>query len=128
MTPISYEKRNTAVPRSLTPDTVYFVKGTDGNLQIHVSDALGQSTITTATGRLVTTPPTLIHGNRIRLPSLPAGDLLFGIMYVYDDQGIVTEYDSVTVGYEIGGAYAVLNEPYVVVGHGVVSYLTGDAT
>lgn len=74
--------------------------------------------------RLTTTGKTPIVGNRMLLPSVPIGDVLFDMALVYDADGAVAEYDGVTVAVDPNGtAYAVLNEPDEIVGFGVVSYL-----
>ena len=72
---------------------------------------------------LVTTPKTQIIDNRILLSSKPEGDLLFNMMRVYDESGTTWDYDEVTVEEENGFFYAALNEPFGIIGHGVVSYL-----
>jgi hypothetical protein len=72
---------------------------------------------------IFTTEKTEIINNRILLPSEPQGMIVHGIMIVYDDNGVITEYDSVTVSSNNGNFYACLNEGYDVLGHGVVSYL-----
>lgn len=75
---------------------------------------------------IFTTEKTTIISNRIRLPSEPQGMIVHGIMIVYDDNGIITEYDSVTVLEEYGVWYACLNESTAIEGLGVVSYLAKD--
>lgn len=72
---------------------------------------------------IFTTDKTAIINNRILLPSEPQGMIVHGVMIVYDDNGVITEYDSVTVTKSRGKFYACLNEGYDVLGHGVVSYL-----
>ncbi len=74
--------------------------------------------------RLTTTGKTPIVGNRMLLPSAPIGDVLLNLALVYNAEGVITEYDEVTVATSANGAaYAVFNEPSDVVGLGVVSYL-----
>ena len=72
---------------------------------------------------LVTTSKIEILNNRILLPSQPFG-LASTIMLVYELSGNIVEYDGITVLQESNLFYACLNEPDVIEGHGVVSYLT----
>ena len=74
---------------------------------------------------ITTTPKTLIENNRILLLSQPYGTVVFEMMQVFDN-GVLTEYDGITVLEENGSWYACLNESEVVTGHGVVSYLAKD--
>jgi hypothetical protein len=134
MTTLLFEKRLHSLPPTLTANTVYLVKTIDNLLEIYVSDGTGRYAVKQATGSgtgngykytLVTTPKTTIINNRIQLPSIPEGDVVHNIMLVYDVNGIVTEYDSVTVSIVANESFAVLNENGdIISGQGVVSYLT----
>jgi hypothetical protein len=71
---------------------------------------------------LYTTPRTALIDNRILLAAEPSG-MLTSTMMVYDSNGIITEYDGVTIvkiGLEF---FAQLNESYNVTGDGVISFL-----
>jgi hypothetical protein len=72
---------------------------------------------------IFTTEKIAIINNQILLPSEPQGMIVHGVMIVYDNNGVITEYDSVSVSSSNGKYYASLNELYDVNGHGVVSYL-----
>lgn len=72
---------------------------------------------------LFTTEKTVVEDNRLLLPHEPCGALLFNTALVYDAEGVVMEYDGVTVLTENNRFYAVFNEPEPVIGRGVVSYL-----
>jgi hypothetical protein len=72
---------------------------------------------------LYTTPKTLVEANRILLPHKPHGALLFNMALVYDADGVVLEYEGITVLNETGQYYACFNEPVAVTGWAVVSYL-----
>lgn len=74
---------------------------------------------------LKTTNKTAIHNNRISLPSKPHGGVVFEMMQVFTN-GILTEYDSVTIEEQNGVWYACLNESTTIEGLGVVSYMTKD--
>jgi hypothetical protein len=72
---------------------------------------------------IVTTQKTALDSNRMILPSIPAGDLLFGMMYVYDLEDGFRMFNNVSVVEEDGIFYAVLTRDDVIDGLGVVSYL-----
>ena len=74
--------------------------------------------------KLVTIDSTSIINNKVLLPSKPEGDLLLGIMMVFDASGDAWEYGEVVVSYVGGSYYAQLQEPEDIFGVGVVSYLT----
>ena len=73
--------------------------------------------------KLHTTSKIEIIDNKIELPYKPEGDLCFNMMMVYDLEGTVIDYDSVTIEENNGGFFAVLNESETITGYGVVSYL-----
>lgn len=81
--------------------------------------------ISNAKFSLKTTDKTPINRNRIPLPSQPHGDVAFQLMQVFTD-GILTEYDGITIIKEYGVWYACLNESIVIEGLGVVSYISKD--
>jgi hypothetical protein len=74
--------------------------------------------------KLVTISPTSIINNKVLLPSKPEGDLLLGLMMVFDNNGDAWEYGDVEVVFVNNRYYAQLQEPEDILGTGVVSYLT----
>lgn len=104
-------------------------QGTDKNALVLengvVRELSPSESISSAKFSLTTTNKTQIHNNRISLPSKPYGDVAFQLMQVFNN-GILTEYDSITTTQENGVWYACLNESTAIEGLGVVSYLTKD--
>ena len=74
---------------------------------------------------VITTNPIPIIDNKMLLPTKPCGDILLGIALVYGLLGI-EEYNNITILELSGAFYACFNEPSLVEGSGVVSYLTAS--
>ena len=77
---------------------------------------------------LITTNRIPILNNKILLPSVPLGDILYKRMNVYALNNVMVEYTGITILKIQNVIYACLNENSDISGFGEVSYLIKDNT
>lgn len=73
--------------------------------------------------KLFTTQKVEIIDNKILLPSKPEGDLLFNMMFVYDENAVAEIYQCAVLSTDTSN-FAQITTDEIVTGFGMVSYLT----
>lgn len=127
MSLLNFAKKLLTLPNTIKSNSLYFIKTIEDEVEFYITDDQAARAYSLTT-KLVTTPKTLIENNRILLPSKPDGDLIFSMMYVYDDQDVAVIYSGVELLRTPWRTYAVLTEQEEINGYGVVSYMTRTTT